>query len=215
MRDRPQPVSFLVLSFTLFLAGLASAWAVMTLTSFHLNPHRANTADSRRSDVIVVLAGDSERTLYAASLAEQGAAARTLSTLLDPGCLQAGRSTEECGTGVRNTVDEALVMRRILSQEQVRRVAVVTSRYHVARAASVFGILFAGSGIQLDVVAPPLTKPLSEELRVQELVKFVPSIMAATLARFTPALYQWLMHYYPAAANQCAGTLPQDGRRLL
>jgi len=144
------------------------------------------------SEVIVVLAWDSTRDDYAVALVEGGIAPRLLSTLVDPQCVRAGRPPRDCASDVRSTVDEALLMRRALMAEGVQRATIVTSNYHVLRAAAVFSTVFIGSGIQVSVVAPPALFPSGWLLR-SELVKFFPSVGAAVIGRLSPALYYWVV----------------------
>lgn len=147
-------------------------------------------AEPQPSDVIVVLAWDSNRDDYAVALVERGIAPRLLSTLVDPQCVRAGQPPQACASDVRSTVDEALLMRRALMAEGVRRATIVTSNYHVLRAAAVFSTVFIGSGIQVSVVAPPALFPSGWLLR-SELEKFLPSVGAAIIGRVSPALYYW------------------------
>ena len=123
----------------------------------------------RSADVIVVLAQDIKRIQHAASLVEQGFAPRTLSTLIDPGCFRESKVRALCATGVRNTVDEALTMRRVLAREGLDRVMIVTS------------------ATPLDVSQKV---PSAREIR-----SFFPSLGCAMLGRFSPELYEWLRPY--------------------
>ena len=152
------------------------------------------------ADVIVVLAGDDERASYATSLIEKGLAPRMLSTLVDPACIHAGQSSGACSTGVRNTVDEALMMRRILDRERVERVMVVTSRTHAVRAAAIFSVVFLGSGIDLNVVTTPNVS-YRETQAIRELLSFFPSLGCAVLGRVSPELYEWIMQYSPGYSS--------------
>lgn len=148
----------------------------------------------RPADVIVVLAGKPERARYAALLAEIRMAPRILSTLVDPDCLRESGVRELCATDVRNTVDEAVAMRRVLAREKVDRVMVVTSRSHVVRTAAIFTIVFSGTGIDVNVLATPLSaNPGAPSVR--EILSFFPSLGGAVLGRFDPELYGWIMQY--------------------
>ena len=148
------------------------------------------------ADVIVSLAGRAERVRYAESLVERRLAPRILSTLVDTACLREREVRELCATGVRNTVDEALIMRRVLTRERVARVMVVTSRSHVVRTAAIFTFVFFGTGIDVNVVATPLgAYPGVPSGR--EILKFFPSVGGAVLGRFAPELYGWIMQYRP------------------
>ena len=162
--------------------------------------HDPTLGTPQPADVIVVLAGGAERAPYAASLIERGLAPNMLSTLVDPACIRAGRPPDTCATGVRNTVDEALMMRRILGREQVERFMIVTSRSHIVRAAAVFSVVFFGSGIDLNVVPTPHVS-FREAPAIRELLSFFPSLGGAVLGRFSPELYEWIMQYRPGYSS--------------
>ncbi|MFO0700484.1 MAG: YdcF family protein [Nitrospira sp.] len=148
----------------------------------------------RSADVIVVLAQDIKRIQHAAALVERGFAPRTLSTLIDPDCFRESKVGALCATGVRNTVDEALTMRRVLAREGVDRVMIVTSRDHVVRAAAIFTLVFFGSGVEVNIVATPLD--VSQKVpSAREIRSFFPSLGGALLGRFFPELYEWLRPY--------------------
>ena len=165
-------------------------WIVATLTLFY-EADTSTVGEPPRADVIVVLSGEADRAAYAAFLARQGTAARVVSTRLDPRCVEVDRPA--CRTGVRNTVDEAHLMRCVLLQQRVRDIIIVTSRYHAARAAAVFATVFAGSGVRWRVVAPPRGARVMEELRLKEMVKIPPSLGHAVVARLAPDLYEWAL----------------------
>ena len=148
------------------------------------------------ADVIVVLAGYEERARYAELLAERRLAPRILSTLVDTECLRESGVRELCATGVRNTVDEALTMRRVLVRERVDRVMVVTSRSHVVRTAAIFTLVFFGTGMDVNVVATPLGASPGVP-SVREILSFFPSLGGAVVGRFNPELYGWIMQYRP------------------
>lgn len=146
-----------------------------------------------RLEAVIVLAGAEHRWAFAERMVQQGHAPRILSTLVLPHCVSVGADESACRTGVRNTVDEALVMRRVLKGEHIRRAAVVTSDFHLLRAGAVFSLVFAGSGIHLDMV------PASQESRsrfaqlAREMGMLGPSMGGALLGRFLPSLYEPLM----------------------
>ncbi len=141
------------------------------------------------SDVVVFLAGGGgERAAYAHALATQGLAPRILSTRVDPTCGGDRQPERPCTSEVRNTLDEALLMARILPAEGVRTATIVTSRYHARRAAAIFAIVFLGRGIAVHVVAPPGPAPTGL-LASEERWKLVPSAAAAVVARVAPSLY--------------------------
>jgi len=176
------------------------------VTVFHSNP----LFDTPRpADVIVVLAGKPERARYAALLAETRMAPRILSTLVDPGCLRGSGARKLCATGVRNTVDEAVAMRRVLVREKVDRVMVVTSRSHVVRTAAIFTIVFSGTGIDVNVLATPLSAN-SGAPSVREVLSFFPSLGGAALGRFDPELYGRIMQYRSWLSIQGAFTPVQS-----
>lgn len=161
------------------------------VTAFYLDPPFDTP---QPADVIVVLAGKPERAKYAALLAEKRLAPRVVSTLVDPDCLRESGVREPCATRVRNTVDEAVAMRRVLAREKVDRVMVVTSRSHVVRTAAIFTIVFYGTGIDVNVLATPLSaNPGAPSVR--EILSFFPSLGGAALGRFDPELYGWIMQY--------------------
>lgn len=146
-----------------------------------------------RLEAVIVLAGAEDRWDFAERMVQQEHAPRILSTLVLPHCVSVGSDESACRTGVRNTVDEALVMRRVLESEHIRRAAVVTSDFHLLRAGAVFSLVFAGSGIRIDMV------PASQESRARvaqlarEMGMLGPSMGGAVLGRFLPSLYESLM----------------------
>lgn len=142
------------------------------------------------ADVIVPLAGSPDRMAYAKSLVKQGIAPGIMSTLVDPLCLREQGPGPGCATHVRNTIDEAVALRRIFDHEHFTRVVVVTSPYHLARASAVFDIVFAGSDTAILFVAPPEADTSSKQTR-KEVVSYLPSLFAALLARSVPPLYEW------------------------
>lgn len=146
------------------------------------------------ADAIVALAKDIERDRYAALLAEQGLAPRILSTLVDATCLRERGMREICVAGVRNTVDEALTVRRILARERMERVMVVTSRDHAMSAAAIFTLVFFGTGLEVNVVATPLSAS-PRVPSVREIRSFLPSLGGAVLGRFVPKVYEWFLRY--------------------
>lgn len=150
-------------------------------------------AQMHTGDVVVVLAGDEVRWRYGETLMQRGVASRLLSTLVEPHC-QAGPSQGQiCATGARNTVDEALIMRRILAAEHVRHAIVVTSDYHVLRAGAVFFAVFAGSGIHIEMTSVLDQGRSHFTLLLRELGMLGPSIGGALLGRLSPATYETIM----------------------
>src|SRR5262249_53728603 len=142
------------------------------VTVFYLNPLFETP---QPADVIIALAGRRERAEYATLLVERRLAPRILTTVVDADCLSKGGARELCATGVRNTVDEALTMRLILARERVDHVMVVTSRSHCVRTAAIFTLVFAGTGMDVNVVATPLGAPPGAP-SVREVLSFFPSL---------------------------------------
>lgn len=182
-------------------AGLLAAASAILLAGLLLR-HPAG-AMPRPSDVIVALAGSPEREPYARALLERGVAPRLVSTTVDPACVRAGKPPRACPSGVRNTVDEALLMRRALLAEGVKRVMVVTSGYHRLRAAAVFEIAFFGSGVRVQVVTPPGAASGRTHL-AEEAWSFVPSIAAAVVGRLSPQLYEWVVRIARPAGGEAS-----------
>ena len=168
-------------------------WGTKTLFPSQLSERNTTAVPMRQVDAMVVLAGAQERWAYAQTLLAQGHALRLLSTLYDPICLRVGKILESCPTGVRNTVDEAITMRRVLVQENIQHTTIVTSEYHALRTAAIFAVVFAGSGIDLDVVGAPTPDLSQSKFLFRELGKLVPSIAAAIVARLSPPLYESLL----------------------
>lgn len=157
------------------------------------------------ADVIVVLEGHSERAPYAALLAERGLAPRILSTLVDSACLRERGDRELCVTGVRNTIDEALTMRRVLARERVDHVMIVTSRYHVVRTAAIFTLVFLGTGMEVNIIAPPLGASSPNVPSVREILSFFPSLGFAVVGLWAPDLYEWVVQHRPSSIRQYLG----------
>ena len=118
---------------------------------------------------------------------------------------------ELCATGVRNTVDEALTVRRVLAREKVGRVIIVTSRDHVVRTTAIFLLVFFDTGIDVNVVTTAFGASPSVP-SVREIQLFIPSLGGAMLGRFFPELYEWLMQYrrefHHGRPHSNAGWLP-------
>ncbi len=156
-------------------------------------------AEPPTSDVIVPLASKTrlERAAYARSLVERGVAPRMLCTRVGPECSRTGQPPQSCASGVRNTVDEALLMRHVLTAEGVRRATIVTSGYHAPRATVIFWMVFLGSGIEVSVISPPGSPPPTGKRFARETLKFLPTVAAAVVWRFSPSLYRWIkQHIY-------------------
>ena len=182
----------LVLAFCVPAALLL--WIVLAVDRLPRALHHAG-AGSYATDAIVVLQGDDDRKPYASWLVQQGWAKDVLTTRVWPQCGALDDPPSACRTGVRNTVDEAMVLQRIASEQGMRRVIIVTSRYHLLRTAAVFSIVFLGTGIHLHFVAPPASTLPSWRVALSELVKLVPSVAAAAAGRIAPASYRWIMSY--------------------
>lgn len=185
--------SDLVVSLVICLAITVAFWGVAILTSSHRSPIDSRLYEVAQADAVVALAGEDGRWAFGQLLIERGYAPRLISTLLNPSCLQQGHPLEACGTGVRNTVDEAIAMRRIFEQEHLHRVTIVTSDYHALRSGAVFAIVFAGSGIDVHVMpATGLPAPRLSQLW-HELVTLGPSLVGALVARCAPGMYEFRM----------------------
>ncbi len=169
------------------MAWIGSAWLVARAQGAH-------PIDLGKAEMVVTLAGSPDRAAYAEVLVEAGVAPETMSTLVDPYCLRRHSLRAICRTSVRNTIDEAVALRRIFAREGVTTVIVVTSRYHLARARAVFAIVFAGSGMMVQLVARP-GEPLSSDRIRREALSYLPSLVAAVLARSVPVLYEWLVRH--------------------
>jgi uncharacterized SAM-binding protein YcdF (DUF218 family) len=179
----------------------AVAWAGLTYVVTHAE---GELPDEVRADVIVPLAGLRERSVYANALLERGVAANLGSTLVDVRCLQGQARNVRCATGVRNTIDEALLLRRIFEEDKVSRAIVVTSSYHLARATAVFSVIFAGTGISVRLAAPPET-PLSADSVSREVKSYLPTLGAAVLARLIPPAYEWVRLISPVCPDSLRG----------
>jgi uncharacterized SAM-binding protein YcdF (DUF218 family) len=92
-------------------------------------------------------------------------------------------------------VDEALVMRHILESERIGHAAVVTSDFHLLRAGAVFSLVFAGSGIDIDMLPVSQADQLRLGKLIRELLMLGPSMGGALLGRFLPSVYDSLMRF--------------------
>lgn len=153
------------------------------------------------ADIVVPLAQSPDRMAYANMLVRQRRAAHVGSTLVDTRCLQRHGSNQACATGVRNTIDEAIHLRRQFGEEGIMRAIVVTSPDHLARAAAVFSIIFAGTGIHVQVVGTPGAGP-SQEHVTHEVKSYLPSLAAAVMARFVPAAYEWSVRSFRRSGQE-------------
>lgn len=182
--------------------GLAGAGGVvMALLDLARGPcRRVPPAEVGKVDVVVALAGSPDRTVYAQTLVAQGLAPDRMSTLLDPFCLRAQGSRSACATAVRNTIDEAVALRRIFARERFTKVIVVTSRYHLARARVVFDTIFAGGDTAVHVVSPPGDRISGPRIR-REAFSYLPSLFGAVMARTVPAFYEWLVRNQPVCPD--------------
>jgi hypothetical protein len=177
-----------------FLYGAALAVLLWGLSWFGLRflvSHASGSLPEQlEADIVVPLARGSDRTSYANLLVSQNVARHLGSSLVDPRCVREHGPHAACGTGVRNTIDEAIVLYRLFKEERFTRSIIVTSPDHLARATAVFAVIFAGSGIEVHVVASSQAGSSSERI-TQEAKSYLPSIGAAVLARFLPAVYEW------------------------
>ena len=186
-------ISDLIVSILVCSVIAVFCWGTKTMFPSHLSKRDASPAPTRQVDTMVVLAGAQERWVYAQSLLAQGHALRLLSTLYDPSCLRVGKILESCPTGVRNTVDEAIAMRRVLVREHIDRTTIVTSEYHALRTAAIFAVVFMGSGIDYEVVGAPIPNLSQSQFLLRELAKLGPSVAGAIIARLWPSLYESLL----------------------
>jgi len=164
--------------------------------------------EEARADIVVPLAGLPERSAYANVLLERGVAANLGSTLVDRRCLQPGARHIRCATGIRNTIDEAILLKRIFEEEGIAQAIVVTSSYHLARATAVFSVIFSGTGITVRFAAPPDT--LSSGSVSREVKSYLPSLGAAVLARLVPPAYEWVRLISPVCPDALRGLPAQS-----
>lgn len=185
---RPHSASFRIVygASLVVLVALLSWWGLRYIVS-----HAGDSMPEHLvADIVVPLAQSRDRTAYANMLVRRSRAAHVGSTLFDVGCLERYGPHSACATGVRNTIDEAIVLRRLFEEERLTRAIVVTSPDHVARAAAIFSIIFAGSGINVHFAATPGECPSPVEV-AREVKSYIPSVAAAVLARFAPRAYEW------------------------
>ena len=168
-----------------------------------LHPDRPFPQHFLPADVVVPLAGSPDRMAYATALVEQGIAPGIISTLVDPFCFGTQGPGPGCATHVRNTIDEAVALRRIFDREGFTRVIVVTSSYHLARAGAVFAIVFAGSDTAIRFLAPPETESRISLVN-REVASYLPSLVAAFIARSIPELYEWTVQRWAIRQNSRA-----------
>ncbi len=175
----------------LCIAGLS--WVLLSHMAVPTPASESLPTAQGRADALVVLAGEEERWSFANILMAEGYAPRAFSTLVDPACLTLGREGIDCATSVRNTVDEAIAMRKILGAAHIKRATVVTSDYHVLRTGAIFSVVFAGSGIALDILGAPSSRPDKIRLYWHELVSLGPSLVGAVVSRISLGLYEELL----------------------
>ena len=187
-------ISDLIVSILICVVIAVFCWGSKTMFPSPLSKRDTTPEPTRQVEAMVVLAGAQERWAYAQALLAQGYAPRLLSTLYDPNCLRVGKLLEGCPTGVRNTVDEAVTMRRVLEREHIRSTTIVTSEYHAIRTAAIFAVVFAGSGIDFSVVGAPASDASQSRFLLRELAKLGPSIAGAIVARYSPPLYESLLN---------------------
>lgn len=185
-----------LLGYGVGLAGVGGLLSWICLIWFVAYVEGAPLKEVGKADVVVALAGSPDRTVYAQTLVAQGLAPDSMSTLFDPSCLRAQGSRSTCATGVRNTIDEAMALRRIFARERFTKVIVVTSRYHLARAKVVFNIIFAGGDTAVHIVSPPGELPNDPRIR-REALSYFPSLLGAVMGHMAPAFYEGLMRNRP------------------
>lgn len=181
----------------LFFLVAALSWSGLA----YIITHAEGVLSERvAADVIVPLAGAPDRAAYARTLLRRQTAPNIASTLVDTRCLRTHGPNPVCATRVRNTIDEAIVLRRIFEEERFTSAIVVTSRYHLARAAAVFTIIFAGSGIDVHFVATPEAHLIRAQVS-REVKTYLPSLAGAVLARFVPSMYEWTVRNRPVCPD--------------
>jgi uncharacterized SAM-binding protein YcdF (DUF218 family) len=137
----------------------------LLLTAACLNPPwpqlvKILTIDQQpeNADVIIVLAGETERELYAAELYMQGFAPRIIMSGCAPaGQLMAQRAVERGVPGKDIIVEEksvstyenAIFSKDIVLQQNLKSAMIVTSNYHMLRSKMVFERVFKGTGVKL------------------------------------------------------------------
>lgn len=198
IRQRSGSIRIVYVAGLVFLVASLS-WFGLEYTVTHAE---GSLPEHAAADVIAALAGSPDRMTYAQSLVKQGIAPDIMSTLVDPICLRERERGPRpaCATRVRNTIDEAVVLRRIFDHEGFARAIVVTSDSHLARATAIFDIIFAGSGIDVHFVASPEAHLTREHVN-KEVTSYLPSLAAAVLARFVPALYEWSSRNRPVCQD--------------
>lgn len=192
VRQRSVLIKIVYVVGLVFLVAALSWLGLVYLVAHGGGSHPEHVA----ADVIVPLAGDPDRLAYARTLFQRQTAPNIMSTRVDSRCLRTRGPDPACYTRVRNTIDEAIFLRRLLEEERFTQVVIVTSHYHLARAAAVFAVIFAGSGLGVHFVARPEAKLTQEQIR-REATKYLPTLAAAVLARFAPGLYQQSMRNRP------------------
>ncbi len=195
----------------LYGAGALAVTAALVWVglSYIVTHAEGSLPDEVRADVIVPLAGTPDRNAYANVLLERGVADNLGSTLIDMRCLQPGMRNVRCATGVRNTIDEAILLRRIFEEERIAQAIVVTSPHHLARATAVFSVIFAGTGIDVRFASPPETSMLADSVS-REVKSYLPSLGAALLARLVPSAYEWVRLISPVCPDALRGLPAQS-----
>ncbi|HMU56053.1 MAG TPA: ElyC/SanA/YdcF family protein [Nitrospira sp.] len=195
----------------LYGAGAVAVTAVLAWLglAYVVTHAEGSLPDEVRADIVVPLAGTPDRRVYANVLVEQGVAASLGSTLIDMRCLQPGARHIRCATGIRNTIDEAILLKRIFEEESIAHAIIVTSSYHLARATAVFSVIFAGTGIDVRFASPP-DVPLSTDSVSREVKSYLPSLGAALLARLVPPAYEWVRLISPVCPDALRGLPAQS-----
>lgn len=200
MKTRRQPAVWMRLVAGSSAIGLLALLSWLGLSRVITHAEGSLPSQVAAADLIVALAGNPDRRTYALSLVKEGVATEFMSTLYDPSCLREGRSGPACVLRIRNTIDEALLLRRIVDRERYTTVIVVTSRYHLARARAIFRVIFAGSATVIHFVATPGNSPTNVQIR-REARSYLPSLAGALLARSVPALYEWALRNQPVCQD--------------
>lgn len=116
------------------------------------------------ADVVVALAGGSERAVHAAELYQDGLAPRMIMSGCGSSALQMAKLATDRGVDqgdiiiegeAESTYENALFSREIMLAENFRSAIIVTSPYHTRRTKLVFGRVFKNTGIELFYSAAP------------------------------------------------------------
>ncbi|MCL6561055.1 MAG: YdcF family protein [Firmicutes bacterium] len=142
---------FGLLIFVVFLFLSRPPWALLA---------KLLVVDDRpeKVDVLIVLAGDSERDLYAAELYRLGLAPKIIMSGCGPTARQMADRAVKAGVRAQDiimeeksesTYENAVYSRDIVLTRNFKSAIVVTSPYHMRRTRLVFGRVFRNTGVRL------------------------------------------------------------------